>query len=140
MPEGPVIIDTGPIVALLWADEPHHAWAANQIKTLPAPLLTCEPVLAESFHLMRRAPGGAKRLFQFLDRSLIKVEFNLMDERDVLASLTHKYADLPMSLADACLVRMAELHSGSTVFTLDSHFRVYRKNRRQLIPLIIPDS
>jgi predicted nucleic acid-binding protein len=66
------------------------------------------------------------------------LDFDLAAERERVFALMETYADQPMSLADACLVRMSELHEGAAVFTLDRHFRVYRRNRRQVLPVIIP--
>ena len=139
MPEGQVILDTGPLVALLVKQDVHHPWAARQFEELPAPLLTCEPVLTEVFFMMARTRVGHARLFQFLKRGAVRVPFSMLEQHDELGGLIDKYSDLPMSLADACLVRMAELHPDASVLTIDAHFRVYRKNRRQQIPLLTPD-
>jgi uncharacterized protein len=95
-------------------------------------------VLAETFFLVSRQPDGVRRFFDLLGSGLLVVDFSLIAEREPLWKLIHKYEDLPMSLADACLVRLAELNPGASVFTLDSHFRVYRKHGRQQIPLIMP--
>lgn len=138
MSKSAILVDTGPLVALLTGTEASHPWAVERFHELPAPFLTCEPVLAETFFLVSRLPNGARRYFELLDSGLLTVEFSVLAERKALAKLIHKYADLPMSLADASLVRLAELHPGAAVFTLDSHFRVYRKNGRQQIPVIMP--
>ena len=105
---------------------------------LPAPFITCEPVLTEAFFLLSRLPNGARYFFDLLGSGLLTVDFAVLNERESLQKLIQKYSDLPMSLADACIVRLAELHGNATVFTLDSHFRVYRKNGRQQIPLLMP--
>jgi predicted nucleic acid-binding protein len=133
-----ILIDTGPLVAFLREVESSHAWAAAKFAELPAPFLTCEPVLAEVFFLVSRHAGGARRFFDLLSTDLLEVDFSVLAEREALRKLVHKYEDLPISLADACLVRMAELTPGASVFTLDSHFRIYRKNGRQSIPVIMP--
>jgi len=73
------------------------------------------------------------------ERGLFSIEFNLADEAELLGRLMRKYEDLPMSLADACLVRMAEINPTAIVFTLDRHFRVYRKHGRQAIEVVTPD-
>jgi len=137
--ERSVIADAGPLVAFLVEREPRHAWAVEQFKLLPAPFLTCEPVLTEAFHLLKRVPNGPRRLFQMFERGLFSIEFNLADEAELLGRLMRKYEDLPMSLADACLVRMAEINPTAIVFTLDRHFRVYRKHGRQAIEVVTPD-
>ncbi len=133
-----VIVDTGPLVAFLRREEAAHAWTAARFAELPAPFLTCEPVLAETFFLVARQPDGPRRFFELLDSGLLLVNFQVLEERRALGKLIHKYRDLPMSLADACLVRMAELTAGAAVFTLDSHFRIYRKHGRQPVPVIMP--
>lgn len=133
-----VLVDTGPLVAFLRESEANHEWAAAKFKELPAPYLTCEPILAEAYFLVSRHPGGVRRFFDLLGSGLLEIDFSILREREALWKLIRKYEDLPMSLADACLVRLAELHPTASVFTLDSHFRVYRKNGRQQIPVIMP--
>ncbi len=111
-----------------------------QFKELPAPFITCEPVLAETAFLLSRHVEGSRRFFALLASGLLEVNFSVLAEQQALAKLTAKYKELPMSLADACLVRMAEQHADAMVLTLDAHFRVYRKHGRQAIPVIIPAS
>ena len=132
------LIDTGPLVALFNRKEKHHTWAAETLRRLPLPFVTCEPVLTEVFFLIAPLPGGPQRFFEFLDSGMLTTDFSVIAECQALWKLMHKYGDLPMSLADACLVRLAELNRGASVFTLDTHFRVYRKHGRQQIPVIMP--
>ncbi len=119
-------------------NELHHQWTTMQFRELPAPFVTCEPVLAETAFLLSRHGEGSRRFFELLASGLLEVNFSVFREQQALAKLCHKYRDLPMSLADACLVRMAEQFADATVLTLDAHFRVYRKNGRQAIPSIMP--
>ena len=135
-----ILVDTGPLVAILVGTDLHHAWAVEQLPELPAPFVTCEPVLAETFYLVSRLPNGPRRFFELLGSGLLKGGFNVLVEREALQKLIYKYNDLPMSLADACLVRMAEQIQDAVVFTTDSDFRTYRKNGRQIIPLIMPET
>ena len=111
---------------------------AEKFQELPAPFLTCEPVLTETFFLVSKHTGGPRRVFDLVGSGLLEVDFPVVREQEALWKLIHKYEDLPMSLADACLVRLAELHPSASVFTLDRHFRTYRKNGRQQIPAIMP--
>ena len=134
-----VIVDTGPLVAFLVETDSHHAWAVKRFQELPAPFLTCEPVLTETFYLVSRLHNGPRRFFELLGSGLLNVEFAVLTEREALRKLIYKYADLPMSLADACVVRMTEQIKGTVVFSTDNDFRAYRKNGRQLIPLIMPE-
>jgi uncharacterized protein len=137
--ERPVIVDTGPLVAFLFENEARHAWATEQFKTLPSSFLTCEPVLTEAFHILRHSREGGRQFFQLLQRGVLKVDFELMNEKSGLEKLIEKYHDLPMSLADACLVRMAEQYDTAAVFTLDRDFKIYRKRSRIPIPVIMPE-
>lgn len=99
---------------------------------------TCEAVLSEAQHLVKRLGGNPLAVLEFLRSGVINVAFSVEDEAERLLELQRTYADLPMSLADACLVRMTELHEHSRVMTTDSDFRIYRRNRRQVIPLLAP--
>lgn len=131
------ILDTGPIVALLNKNDHFHVWATGEFGRLAPPALTCEAVLTEAWHLLRRLPAGQLGLLQLLSRGLIEVRFSLIAECSAVIKLATRYANVPMSLADACLVRMAEIHTGSPVVTLDRDFSVYRVHGRQVIPLIM---
>jgi uncharacterized protein len=134
----PVIVDTGPLVAFLDRNDPLHAWACAQVGDLDEPMLTCDAVLSECVHLTATCDPGAGRLFALLESGGLRTGFNLADHLKAVAQLVTKYRDVPMSLADACLVRMSELNDRSRVFTADSDFKVYRRNGRQAIPLIFP--
>ncbi len=133
-----VIVDTGPLVAFLDRREAHHDWIAEQARTLALPWLLCEAVLAESWRLLRRLPVAQDALLEMVETGLLKVEFALSEEIGPVRLLRQKYRDIPMSLADACLVRMAEKFDDYALCTLDSDFTVYRKHGRQPIPLITP--
>jgi predicted nucleic acid-binding protein len=134
-----IIVDTGPLVAFLVETDAQHAWAVERFHELPAPFHTCESILTETFYLVSRLHHGPRRFFELLGSSLLNIESNLLIEREPLRKLVHKYTDLPMSLADACVVRMAEQLADAAVFTTDNDFRTYRKNGRQIIPLIMPE-
>ena len=133
-----IIVDTGPLVALLNKRDAHHEWARTTFDGLEPPLFTCEPVLAEAAFLVRKLAGGPTAVIDLLARGAVRVGFRADDELLGLRTLLAKYASIPMSLADACLVRMTELSPKSEVVTLDSDFRVYRRSGRLAIPLITP--
>jgi predicted nucleic acid-binding protein len=133
-----VIIDAGPLVAFLAEGAEHGKWVAGQFKRLRPPLLTCEAVLTEAAFLLKREGAEADKLFALLERGVLRLNFTLGDQEPDVRELMRRYRDTPMSLADACLVRMAELHAGATIFTLDGDFRVYRKHGRQMIPVLMP--
>jgi predicted nucleic acid-binding protein len=133
-----VLIDSGAIVAALLRRDEHHAWARSSFEQLAAPCLTCDAVLSESFFLLERAKEGKERLCSLLERGVVVAEFEFASQRRETLRLFRRYDDLPMSFADACLVRMAELHDDATIFTTDTDFRTYRKNGRHAIPLLTP--
>ncbi len=134
----PVVLDTGPLVAFLNQEDALHAWTAEQLRSLQPPFLTCEAVISESYYLLSRARQGVPALMNLLQEDLIQTPFVLRDQLEAVAALMAKYHDVPMSLADACLVRMSELHDRARVFTLDADFKLYRRHSRQTIPLIFP--
>ena len=133
-----VLLDTGPLVAYFDRSEAHHGWATEQFSAIKPPLLTCEPVLTEAAYLIQSAGGEVRALFSFLRDGVIQIPFQLDTESEAVGVLMRRYADLPMDLADACLVRMTEVRSGARVLTLDAHFKIYRRHGRQMIPLIFP--
>ena len=135
-----VVVDTGPIVALLDADEAHHDWAREQFDLLAPPLLTCEAVLSETSFLLQRVGADSSIPLTLVERGVLRVERLLAADEDALAigRLIRRYRDVPMSFADACLVRLVERTDRASVMTLDSDFHVYRQARRRVIPLLIP--
>ncbi|MDP3071992.1 MAG: PIN domain-containing protein [Opitutaceae bacterium] len=135
-----VVLDAGPLVALIDRNDPHHAWAHAQADILIEPIVTCEAVWSEAAFLLDGIDPGFHRLNGFMRDGIVRFDFNLNANFDAVAAHMAKYHDVPMSLADACLVRMSELHDRARVFTLDSDFRRYRRHGRQTIPLIIPAS
>ena len=133
-----VLLDTGPLVAFLNRTDRHHEWTIAQWERLHPPLLTCEAVIAEACFLLRAHPGGGQAVLQLLDREVLQIAFDLEAEAESVATFLGRYGNVPMSLADACLVRMAERHTKSRILTLDGDFRIYRKHRRQVIPTTMP--
>jgi uncharacterized protein len=134
-----VVIDSGAIVAALRRRDQHHAWARAHFQAETEPFVTCEAVLSESFFLLEKAPGGKEALCGLLERAIINVDFSFAEQLAETLRLLRRYEDTPMSFADACLVRMAEQAQDAIVFTTDTDFRTYRKNERQMIPLIMPE-
>jgi len=130
-----VLVDAGFLVALLSRRDSHHQWAAMQAPGHAPPWRTCEAVLSEAFHLLgaRGVPG----LSALLRRRALIVAFDL-DNMESVLKLLQKYADVPMSLADACLVRMTETLADPVILTTDSDFRIYRRHSRQVVPCVMP--
>src|SRR5215469_15659784 len=133
---GPVgLLDTGPLVSFLASGLEHHEWATEEWKRLRPPLLTCEPVLTETAFLLKREGRDTDGLFALLERGVIRVGMAVQDELSDLHALMRRYRNKPMSLADACLVRLSEIHRNAEVFTLDGDFRIYRRHGNQVIPV-----
>lgn len=132
------IADTGPLVAFLDRAERHHTWTVARIDELEAPLLVCEPVLAEAMHLLARLAAAQDVLLALLENGALSIALRVEDHVPELRRLLRKYRDQPMSLADACIVRMAELYESHSVLTLDSDFLVYRNHGRHPLALIHP--
>lgn len=133
-----VILDTGPLVAFLNSRDKYHDWAVAQWAQIQPPLLTCEAVLSEACFLLRGLNQGARPVLELLQRKVLKSSFCLSDHIASVSALLKKYQNVPASLADTCLVRMAELNDSSSILTLDSDFRIYRKHQRKVIPLLTP--
>ena len=132
------IVDTGPLVALLNLRDAYHVWARDLLDTVEPPLWTCEAVISEACHLVRRIQGGPDAVLGLLDRGVVAARFRLDAELPAVRKLMARYASVPMALADACLVRMTELDPRSVVLTLDPDFRIYRRYGRQIVPTITP--
>jgi predicted nucleic acid-binding protein len=133
---GSVLVDAGFLIALLSRRDRHHPWAAAQSPGLAPPWKTCEAVLSEAFHLLglRGRPG----LAALLRRAAVVPAFDLAEELERVLILMRKYADVPMSLADACLVRMSETLADPVILTTDADFRIYRRHSRQVVPCMTP--
>jgi uncharacterized protein len=135
-----VLVDTGPLVALLDRRDVHHHWVEEELANLHEPLLTCEAVLSEAFFLLCRIRGGTSVFIDLLHNGLVLTDrsFSFHGESSEILRHLERYSSIPMSFADACLVRMSEIERDSIVFTTDRDFLTYRRNRRQPIPLISP--
>ena len=133
-----VIVDAGPLVAYFKADDDHHEWSRERIGSLRPPIHTCDAVISEACFLLRKTESGVDRLMEFLERGVTMLDFPLKDELPAVRKLLRRYRNVPMSLADACLVRMSEILEEPAVLTLDKDFTIYRRNGRQVIPVLIP--
>jgi predicted nucleic acid-binding protein len=132
------VLDAGPLVALIDAGDRDHEWSRKALGRLHPPLITCEAVLSEVLFLLRAdrdAPGKVSKLFQ---RGLLAIHPILHTDAGAVLGLMQAYANVPMSLADACLVLLSERLPGALVVTLDSDFTIYRRNRNKKIPLLTP--
>ena len=133
------LVDTGPLVSFLGSGLEHHEWATEEWKQLRPPLLTCEPVLTEAAFLLKREGRATDPLFALLDRGVIRIGLSIQEQQADLRALMRRYRNRPMSLADACLVRLSEIHAAAEVLTLDGDFRIYRRHGNKVIPLRMPE-
>jgi predicted nucleic acid-binding protein len=129
------IADTGFLVAFANRDDRYHSWAVGVAEEVNEPLLTCEAVLAETaFHLR-----SVLVVLAMVRDGLVLPAFDLTAHLAQVQTLATRYADRDPDLADLCLIRMSELHPRLPVITVDrKDFRIYRRNRREMIPLICP--
>lgn len=134
------VADTGALVAYLDADEATaHLFFKEQFKRVKPPLLTCEAVIAEASYLLQSRGGPHEKLVEWLDSGFLDISFNLKQEAAPVLGLLNRYADQGMQLADACVVRMSEIHHRCQVATTDRRdFEVYRRLGRHVIPLLAP--
>jgi predicted nucleic acid-binding protein len=133
-----VVLDAGPLAALVNPRDQWHEWARAQFGEIVPPLLTCEAVISEACFLARRSDGGVNGVLGLMERGVVELSLGLKEHFAEVAALMRRYANVPMSVADACLVRLSEVVADCAVLTLDRDFRIYRRHRRQRIPLVIP--
>jgi predicted nucleic acid-binding protein len=131
-----VIVDAGFLVALILAGDAHRGWATSAAAEHRRPWHTCEAVLTEAFFLLSRQHWP--RLAGLMRRESLRVSFDLGTHQSAVLTLMERYANVPMSLADACLVRMTEILPDPILLTTDTDFRIYRRHGRQVVPCVLP--
>ena len=124
-------------MAFLNKNDTYHDWAREQLARVPGPYFACEAVMTEACYLVGHA-SGARAVLELVVRGVLKLDFSLGGEIETVRRLMARYADAGISLADACLVRMSELHPRCQVMTTDRDFVVYRRDGRRAIPLLAP--
>ncbi len=132
------IVDTGPLVAFLAESDSSHAWATSTLAGLEPPFLTCDVVIAEAHYLLAQTRSGADGLLALLEVGALRSVSLAELDTTVLRKLIDRYKNVPMDLADASVVRLSEIHPAAKVVTIDSDFRIYRRNGRQAIPILSP--
>ena len=133
-----VLLDTGPWVALLSRHDNHHQWGVEQFRRFEPPLLSCEAVVAETCFLLKRAGFDPSLALQFIERGVVQLPFVLQKQIGSVRQLFKRYENVPASLADAALIRLAEINDSPLLLTTDSDFHIYRRHGRQTIPLVSP--
>ena len=131
-----VLVDAGFLIALLSGRNSHHEWAVIQASSHPPPWRTCEAVLSETFHLL--GSRGTPALGLLLRRQALLTAFDFGNDVESVLKLMHKYSNIPMSFADACLVRMTETLPDPLILSTGSDFLVYRRHSRQILPCVLP--
>ena len=133
----PVLLDTGVIVALLDRSESQHERCRVTLRSLAGALVTCEAVIAEACYLLRRVPGAPDAILENVEKRVFQIPFRLDEPAAGTRSLMKRYARVPMDLADACLVSLADTVGTGRILTLDSDFRIYRWRRTRPFELLI---
>jgi predicted nucleic acid-binding protein len=131
-----VLVDAGFLVAIINRRDAFHPWATAQAPRLPPPWRCCDAVLSEAFFLL--GAHGLPALAALLREGAVLSSFHLDNDVEEVVALMLKYADVPMSFADACLVRMTEALTDPILLTTDRDFRIYRRRGRQIIPCVLP--
>ncbi len=132
-----VLLDTGVIVSLLQRESQRHEECVRAVSSLSRPLVTCEAVIMESCHILRRFPGAPEAVLANLEQGEFEIPFALSEAVSEVRAIMRKYRDIPASFADACLVHMAnELDTGD-ILTLDSDFVTYRWRRTRPFEMLI---
>lgn len=132
-----VLADAGFVVALLSKRDACHRWAVGQASDFPPPWSTCEAAVSEAYHLLGKQ--GAAALGATLGRHALVIAFQLAEHLEPVTKLIEKYSNIPMSLAEACLVRMTEIFADPVILTTDQDFRIYRRHSRQVVPCVTPE-
>lgn len=131
-----LVVDAGFLVALWNPKDQHHDWAAATARDNPPPWIACEPVFTEADHLLS-APGRLT-LREAVRRGAIRLAATMTGETAAVFDLQEKYDDVPMSVADACVVRLSEILPDPLVLTTDADFKIYRRHSRKVVPCLLP--
>lgn len=132
-----ILLDTGVIVALLDRSEHHHSQCVEVVSDIVGPLVTCEAVVAEACYLLRRTHGASEAIIKNIANGVFQIPVRLVDRAASVEKLLKKYHDVPMDLADACLVDLADQVDTGQILTLDSDFEIYRWRSRRKFELLV---
>jgi uncharacterized protein len=134
----PVLTDASYLIAIYNRSDPFHRQCMQFNHSLSRPLVTCEPVIAEALHMLRRTPEAAVSILASIQQHLLLIPFSLSQSVSRVADLMEKYSDTPADLADACLIQMADDLNTGDILTLDSDFLHYRWRKTKHFNLLIP--
>lgn len=133
---GTVLVDAGFLAAFFIARDSNSAWALAQPHRFPPPWHTCDAVISETLHVV--GSQAFQPLASLIRGGALVSSFRFVESTTEVLALMEKYADVPMSFADACLVRMTEVSPDPTLLTTDTDFRIYRRHGRKAIPCVMP--
>jgi len=133
----PVLLDTNVIVAAFDKRDRYHAICRRTLEDLEQPVATCEAVITESCHLLSHLSGAADAILANVEEGLFEIRLHLPAAISEIKSLMHKYRDLPINFADACLIQMADELNTGDILTLDSDFTHYRWRKTKHFNLLI---
>jgi hypothetical protein len=132
-----VLADTGPLAAIVSPDDQYHDLCLKTLNSLPPPLLTCWPVIAEAAWLLRKFPLGFERLMGSINEGFLEILPVMGTESLPIVQIMKKYASLRPQFADAMLVYLAHRENIDMIFTLDRRdFSVYRSARKRPFHLL----
>jgi predicted nucleic acid-binding protein len=134
----PALVDTSFLVAVYNKSDSHHSRCMRVHAALDQPLATCEPVISESMHMLRFAPGAAEAILASIEQGVLEIPFKLNESAGNVAAILKKYRDTPADFADACLIAMADELDTGDILTLDSDFAHYRWRRTRAFHMLIP--
>lgn len=133
-----VLVDASFLIAVYDRSDHNHARCVRLLDGIDGDLVTCEAVLAESFHMLQSARGAAAAILASIESGALNVSFSLGESATAVRASMQKYADTPCDLADACLIAMADQLDTGDILTLDSDFRHYRWRHNKRFRLLIP--
>lgn len=133
----PVLLDTGVIVGLLDRSEKFHQACSEVVRTVEAPLVTCEPVIAESCFLLRNLSGAPEAVIENVLAGIFQLPFQLSREVASLKQILRKYRDRKIDLADACLICLADQFETADILTLDKDFQIFRWGRNKPFRILL---
>lgn len=133
----PVLLDTSAIVALLDRAQSSHERAVAAVRSIAAPLITCEAVISESCYLLRKVRGAAEAVIENVVAGLFGIPFQLPSQAPSVRQILKKYRDQRIDFADACLICLADQFAAPAILTLDSDFQIYRWGRNKPFELLI---
>ncbi len=134
----PILVDASYLIGVYDRSDPFHRHCLRVNDRVTRPLVTCEPVIAEALHMLRRFPQATASILQSVQENLLQISFNLNKSVTSVALLMEKYNDTPADLADACLIQMADELNTGDILTLDSDFLHYRWRKTKRFNLLIP--